>query len=240
MLVLCTHDWWTTQRVTEPSTIEPRWFARFPAMASSDFRRLFVNGFYTTGSRWAQVLARGWLVHELTDGSSGAVGWVTFASFIPFVIVGPFAGAIADRFDRRKLLIGATLFGPNPASPHRQRRTRRASAQRGRAGRHLTPWFTCRWAAVWRSLPQHAWGRLGLCLLCVPAVSGAHRSSADGLSPIGRSTSSRPSRRCPRSSRSVAPPRWRPRCSWPLRTSRPAPTHRDWIGRSALQLHHGL
>lgn len=84
---------------------------RFPAMASSDFRRLFVNGFFTTGSRWTQVLARGWLVHDLSDGSTGAVGWVTFASFIPFVVVGPFAGAVADRFDRRRLLIAGTIFG---------------------------------------------------------------------------------------------------------------------------------
>lgn len=80
-------------------------------MASWDFRRLFVNGFFTTGSRWAQVLARGWLVHDLSGGSTGAVGWVTFASFIPFVVVGPFAGAVADRFDRRRLLIAATVFG---------------------------------------------------------------------------------------------------------------------------------
>ena len=84
---------------------------RFPAMQSWDFRRLFVNGFFTTGSRWTQVLARGWLVHELSDGSTNAVGWVTFASFIPFVVVGPFAGAIADRFDRRRLLIAGTIFG---------------------------------------------------------------------------------------------------------------------------------
>lgn len=84
---------------------------RFPAMASWNFRRLFVNGFLTTGSRWAQVLARGWLVHDLSGGSGGAVGLATFASFIPFVVVGPIAGAMADRFDRRRLLIAATIFG---------------------------------------------------------------------------------------------------------------------------------
>lgn len=84
---------------------------RFPAFESADFRRIFINGFFTTGSRWTEVLARGWLVHELSDGSTGAVGWVTFASFIPFVIVGPLAGAIADRFDRRRLLIAGTIFG---------------------------------------------------------------------------------------------------------------------------------
>jgi MFS family permease len=89
---------------------------RFPAMNSWDFRRLFANGFFSTGSRWAQVLARGWLVHDLSGGSTTAVGWITFASFIPFVIVGPIAGAFADRFDRRRLLIFATAFGVLGAS----------------------------------------------------------------------------------------------------------------------------
>ena len=84
---------------------------RFPAMRSWDYRRLFFNGFFTTGSRWAQVLARGWLVHELSGGSSAAVGLVTFASFLPFILVGPVAGVMADRIDRRRLLIWATLFG---------------------------------------------------------------------------------------------------------------------------------
>ena len=84
---------------------------RFPAMRSWDYRRLFVNGFFTTGSRWAQVLARGWLVFDLSDGSSGAVGWVTFASFLPFMLIGPVAGVVADRVDRRKQLIWATVFG---------------------------------------------------------------------------------------------------------------------------------
>lgn len=84
---------------------------RFPAMRSSEFRWLFANGFFTTGSRWAQVLARGWLVHDLSNGSTSAVGWVTFASFIPFVIVGPVAGAMADRLQRRRVLIGGGVFG---------------------------------------------------------------------------------------------------------------------------------
>jgi len=84
---------------------------RFPAMRSWDYRRLFFNGFFTTGSRWAQVLARAWLVFELSDESSAAVGLVTFASFLPFILVGPVAGVVADRIDRRRLLIGATLFG---------------------------------------------------------------------------------------------------------------------------------
>jgi MFS family permease len=84
-------------------------------MRSWDYRRLFVNGFFTSGSRWAQLLARGWLVYELSGGSAAAVGWVTFASFLPFIFVGPVAGAMADRLDRRRLLIWSTAFGILPA-----------------------------------------------------------------------------------------------------------------------------
>lgn len=84
---------------------------RFPALGSRDFRLLFVSGFFSTGSRWAQVLARGWLVHDLTGGSTAAVGWVTFASFAPFVVVGPVVGALADRYQRRMVLLLATAFG---------------------------------------------------------------------------------------------------------------------------------
>ncbi|MDE0846468.1 MAG: MFS transporter [Actinomycetota bacterium] len=89
---------------------------RFPAFTSTNFCWLFANSVFTTGSRWAQILGRGWLVHNLSGGSTTAVGWVTFASFFPFVIVGPIAGALADRFDRRKILICGGIFGVLGAS----------------------------------------------------------------------------------------------------------------------------
>ncbi len=89
---------------------------RFPAFTSTNFCWLFANSVLTTGSRWAQILGRGWLVHNLSGGSTTAVGWITFASFLPFVIVGPIAGALADRFDRRKILISGGIFGVLGAS----------------------------------------------------------------------------------------------------------------------------
>ena len=50
-------------------------------------------------------------MHDLSGGSTAAVGWVTFASFIPFVVVGPIAGAMADRMQRRRVLIAGGVFG---------------------------------------------------------------------------------------------------------------------------------
>ncbi len=84
--------------------------ARFPAFRIADYRRLFIALSFTAGARWALVLGRGWLVFELTD-SAFAVGAVTFAGFFPFVVVGPFAGVIADRVDRRRMLMVTSAVG---------------------------------------------------------------------------------------------------------------------------------
>ncbi len=82
---------------------------RLPAFQSPDYRRLFVSFFCASASRWALMLAQSWLVFDLSD-SSFAVGLVFFAGSVQFVIVGPFAGAIADRTDRRQLAIIALLL----------------------------------------------------------------------------------------------------------------------------------
>jgi predicted MFS family arabinose efflux permease len=62
-------------------------------------------GLYTAGSgisligTWMQRVATGWLTWELT-GSGAWLGLVAFADLFPTVIIGPIAGAIADRWDR--------------------------------------------------------------------------------------------------------------------------------------------
>ena len=86
--------------------LAPTVLRRLPALQSPDYRRLFVSTFFTAAARFAMMLARGWLVFELT-GSSFAVGLVTFAGMAQNLLVGPVAGALADRFDRRRLAIAA-------------------------------------------------------------------------------------------------------------------------------------
>jgi predicted MFS family arabinose efflux permease len=62
-------------------------------------------GLYTAGSAisligmWMQRIAVGWLTWQLT-GSGFWLGIVAFADFFPVVLVGPIAGAAADRWDR--------------------------------------------------------------------------------------------------------------------------------------------
>ena len=54
---------------------------------------------------WALVVLRAALVYELTR-SNAWVGFVTMAAQLPSLVVTPFAGLLADRFDRRRVLAG--------------------------------------------------------------------------------------------------------------------------------------
>jgi MFS family permease len=52
----------------------------------------------------ADMVARGWLVWDLT-GSSATVGWVLGARALPMLVLGLFGGVAADRFERKRLLM---------------------------------------------------------------------------------------------------------------------------------------
>ena len=55
---------------------------------------------------WMQRTAQAWLVlAQLTHHNASAVGLVTALQFAPLVLLLPFTGYAADRFDRRKLLV---------------------------------------------------------------------------------------------------------------------------------------
>src|SRR5258705_9553103 len=53
---------------------------------------------------WMQQTAQAWVVWELTHKIT-ALGIVAFLSQIPFFIFGPWVGVVADKFDRRKILL---------------------------------------------------------------------------------------------------------------------------------------
>jgi len=72
-----------------------------------------VANFFANTAQWLQLLSVGWLVRDLTDSfaSSGllvvAVGGMTT---LPTLIVGPWAGVLGDRVNRRKLVMAVQSF----------------------------------------------------------------------------------------------------------------------------------
>jgi MFS family permease len=79
-------------------------------MRSPVFRRYWVGAFLSFVGSWIQNVAQSWLVYELTR-SEFLLGVVGFASGVPMLFLAPIGGALADRWNRRNiLLITQSLF----------------------------------------------------------------------------------------------------------------------------------
>jgi len=75
-----------------------------------NFRILYpANALSNIGS-WAQRVAQDWLVLELTNNSGAALGAVTAVQFAPVLLFSLHGGALADRVNKRKLLIATNFF----------------------------------------------------------------------------------------------------------------------------------
>ncbi len=73
-----------------------------------DFRRLFLASVISLGGDWFLFVALGGLVLEVT-GDAAAVGIMIFAQEIPIFLATPWAGWLADRLDRRRVMIACDL-----------------------------------------------------------------------------------------------------------------------------------
>jgi MFS family permease len=73
------------------------------ALASRDYRIYFTGHILSQTGAWVHRLAQSWLVLELT-GSALALGLLSVIEFGPMLLLSPFAGALGDRWPRRRLL----------------------------------------------------------------------------------------------------------------------------------------
>lgn len=77
----------------------------FASFAIRNFRYFFIGGLLSNIGTWIQRIAQDWLVlTQLTAGSSSTLGIVTALQFISIPFLSPYAGAVADRVSKRKLL----------------------------------------------------------------------------------------------------------------------------------------
>jgi MFS family permease len=77
---------------------------RFPALASPVYRRLLLGNTLATLGAFMQATAQGWLVLQLTN-SPGLLGLVGAIAGLPTLFLAVVAGVLADRLDRRRLLV---------------------------------------------------------------------------------------------------------------------------------------
>jgi MFS family permease len=75
----------------------------FDSLRYRDYRLMWFGSIVSNVGTWMQIVALSWYVLQLT-GSVFWVGAVNFANFAP-AWLSPFAGVLADRVDRRKILL---------------------------------------------------------------------------------------------------------------------------------------
>lgn len=85
------------------------WIDITPLRRNKDFRYLFTSQVVSFLGTMMTYVAIPVQVYELTQ-SSKMVGIVSAVQLVPLVVFGLFGGSIADRFDRRKLLIGSEFL----------------------------------------------------------------------------------------------------------------------------------
>jgi len=76
-----------------------------------NYRILFPANAASNIGTWAQRVAQDWLILQLTDNSGIYLGLVTAIQFAPVLLFSLQGGALADRVNKRKLLISTNLIG---------------------------------------------------------------------------------------------------------------------------------
>src|SRR5580693_1141238 len=85
-----------------------RWQAAGRALRHRNFQLFFSGQLISLIGTWMQTVAQSWLVYRLT-GSGLKLGAVGFASQIPVFLCAPIGGIVADRSNRRHVVIGTQI-----------------------------------------------------------------------------------------------------------------------------------
>ena len=76
----------------------------FRSLENRNFRLYLGGQVISASGSWMQQIAQAWLVLKLTD-SGVTLGIVTALQFTPVLLGGAWAGVVADRVDKRRLLM---------------------------------------------------------------------------------------------------------------------------------------
>ena len=86
----------------------------FLSLRVPNYRRYFAGQVISLAGNWMQIVAEMWLVVQLT-GSGVSVGLTAALQFLPMLLFGAVGGVLADRMDKRKLLMVTQALMALPA-----------------------------------------------------------------------------------------------------------------------------
>src|SRR5215211_6890697 len=92
--------------------MSPALRSMFQSLAVRNYRLFATGQIISLTGTWMQTIAQDWLVLELSGNSGTALGIVTALQFTPMLLLMLYAGVLADRLDKRKvLMVTQTLMG---------------------------------------------------------------------------------------------------------------------------------
>ncbi len=77
----------------------------FASLTVPNYRKFFTGQAVSLAGTWMQSVALAWLVLQLT-GSATWLGLAIALQTLPILLLGPYAGVLVDRVDKRRLLVG--------------------------------------------------------------------------------------------------------------------------------------
>ena len=92
------------QEFAAPASKSSRLAIAVRALRHRNFQLFFAGQLISLIGTWMQTVAQSWLVYRLT-GSALLLGAVGFASQIPVFVAAPLGGIVADRTNRRRVVI---------------------------------------------------------------------------------------------------------------------------------------
>ena len=87
----------------------------FRALHNYNYRLYASGGVVSNVGTWMQRVAQDWMVLQLTGNSGTAIGITTGLQFLPFLLLSPVAGLVADRMSKRRLLQITNVMMAAPA-----------------------------------------------------------------------------------------------------------------------------
>lgn len=75
----------------------------FSSLYVRNYRLYYIGQIISTSGSFMQSVAQSWLVLQLTN-SGFALGITSTLQYVPFLLLGPYGGVVADRFPKRKIL----------------------------------------------------------------------------------------------------------------------------------------
>lgn len=87
--------------------MSPSFVATFRSLRIRNYRLFAAGQVVSNSGTWAQRVAQDWLVLLIAPNPGVALGVVTALQFLPVLLFGLYGGLLADRYDKRRLLVAA-------------------------------------------------------------------------------------------------------------------------------------